>query len=154
MSSIQVYQPKKEIPRCRSSPHFMWGRVPSCLDRCHLDVVVYFVFPRGNYVEVSIPCSSKSTCEKHGKIECAQWNVSLSGWDRHTPPLIYPGLLPCSSTSLSLNFFRLYTCAMTLPVVLAVALLSLQAGALPGRDDPAILRRACPDYTSYASTPQ
>lgn len=43
---------------------------------------------------------------------------------------------------------------MTLPAVLAVALLSLQASALPDSDDPAILRRACPDYTSYASTPQ
>ncbi|CAG8903557.1 unnamed protein product [Penicillium egyptiacum] len=42
---------------------------------------------------------------------------------------------------------------MTLFAVVAVALLGLQAGALQGRDDPAILRRACPDYTSYASTP-
>ncbi|KXG52688.1 Six-hairpin glycosidase [Penicillium griseofulvum] len=34
-----------------------------------------------------------------------------------------------------------------------VSLLGLQVGALPERDNPAILRRACPDYTSYASTP-
>lgn len=43
---------------------------------------------------------------------------------------------------------------MNIPTALAIALLGLQASALPDRDDPAILRRACPDYTSYASTPQ
>lgn len=38
--------------------------------------------------------------------------------------------------------------------VLVVALLGLQVNALPGRDHPALLRRACPDYVSYASKPQ
>ncbi|KAJ5102161.1 Six-hairpin glycosidase [Penicillium alfredii] len=37
-------------------------------------------------------------------------------------------------------------------VILAIAL-GLQATALPARDDPAILRRACPDYVSYSATP-
>jgi hypothetical protein len=43
---------------------------------------------------------------------------------------------------------------MPLSTLLLGGLLALQAHALPGRDNPAILRRACPDYTSYASTPQ
>jgi hypothetical protein len=42
---------------------------------------------------------------------------------------------------------------MTLSVILAASLLGL-SNALPGRDNPAILKRACPDYVSYASTPQ
>ncbi|KAJ5900707.1 Meiotically protein [Penicillium subrubescens] len=42
---------------------------------------------------------------------------------------------------------------MPLSTLLLGGLLALQAHALPGRDNPAILRRACPDYTSYASTP-
>ncbi|CAG8108950.1 unnamed protein product [Penicillium olsonii] len=42
---------------------------------------------------------------------------------------------------------------MTLSTVLAIALLGTQATALPGRDESAIVRRACPEYTSYASTP-
>ncbi|KAJ5770283.1 uncharacterized protein N7511_002334 [Penicillium nucicola] len=41
---------------------------------------------------------------------------------------------------------------MTRSVILTASLLGL-ANALPGRDDPAILKRACPDYVSYASTP-
>lgn len=44
--------------------------------------------------------------------------------------------------------------AMSLSALLVGTLLTLQANALPGRDDPTILRRACPDYTTYASTPQ
>jgi hypothetical protein len=43
--------------------------------------------------------------------------------------------------------------AMTLSAVFAASLLGF-ANALSGRDDPAILKRACPDYVSYASTPQ
>jgi hypothetical protein len=42
---------------------------------------------------------------------------------------------------------------MTLSAVFAASLLGF-ANALSGRDDPAILKRACPDYVSYASTPQ
>ncbi|CAI7648642.1 unnamed protein product [Penicillium pancosmium] len=42
---------------------------------------------------------------------------------------------------------------MTLSTLLVGALLASQASAIPGRDNPAILKRACPDYTSYASTP-
>ncbi|KAJ5585023.1 uncharacterized protein N7459_004823 [Penicillium hispanicum] len=42
---------------------------------------------------------------------------------------------------------------MRLSALLALALLGFEVSALPGRDDPAILRRACPDYTSYSSTP-
>lgn len=130
-----------------------------CGEECHrawTDVTVYFGFLRGNCFKVPIQgCVAHNVLVKsYGEIVYVQWNVSLSGWDRHTSPLIYPGLLPCNSTSLSLTFFLRDTCAMALPAVLAVALLGLQTGALADRDDPAILRRACPDYTSYASTPQ
>lgn len=134
---------------CGEECHPAWTDVTS-ISPC----ILYF--PRGNYLEVSIKgrVAQNVLVKSHGEVVYVQWNVSLSGWDRHTSPLIYPGLLPCNSTSLSLTIFLRDTYAMTLPAVFAVALMGLQAGALPDRDDPAILRRACPDYTSYASTPQ
>lgn len=51
-------------------------------------------------------------------------------------------------------FFLSTERTMPLSTLLLGGLLALQAHALPGRDNPAILRRACPDYTTYASTPQ
>lgn len=134
---------------CGEECHRAWADVTS-ISPCTL------YFPRGNRLKVTIyGCVAHNVLVKsHGDIICVPWNVSLSGWDRHTSPLIYPGLLLCSNASLFLAVFLPDIPVMTLPAVLAVALLGLQAGALPDRDDPAILRRACPDYTSYASTPQ
>jgi len=43
---------------------------------------------------------------------------------------------------------------MTFSALFVGALLASQASAIPGRDSNAILKRACPDYVSYASTPQ
>lgn len=43
---------------------------------------------------------------------------------------------------------------MTFSALFVGALLASQASAIPGRDNNAILKRACPDYVSYASTPQ
>lgn len=83
-----------------------------------------------------------------------RWNVSLPGWDRHTSPLICPGLLPDSTARLPLIFF--FPCnsdAMILFAVLAVTLLGSHVDAFPDSDKPTILR-ACPDYVAYASTPQ
>ncbi|KAJ5611833.1 hypothetical protein N7528_008938 [Penicillium herquei] len=42
---------------------------------------------------------------------------------------------------------------MPISTFLTAGLLALQVHALPGRDSPALMRRACPDYTTYASTP-
>ncbi|KAJ5218882.1 Meiotically protein [Penicillium cinerascens] len=42
---------------------------------------------------------------------------------------------------------------MPLSTLFVGSLLALQAGAMPGRDNAAVLRRACPDYTSYSQTP-
>ncbi|KAJ5709803.1 Meiotically protein [Penicillium malachiteum] len=42
---------------------------------------------------------------------------------------------------------------MPISTFLTAGLLALQVHALPGRDNPALMRRACPDYTTYASTP-
>lgn len=151
MSSISIQKRKfRDVDLLRTS----------CGEECHrawTDVTVYFGFLRGNCLKVPIQgyVAPKCTCEKLRRnciraVECIPVRLGST----YIPSLIYPGLLPCNSTSLSLTFFLRDTCAMTLPAVLAVALLGLQAGALPDRDDPAILRRACPDYTSYASTPQ
>lgn len=43
---------------------------------------------------------------------------------------------------------------MPISTFLAAGLLALQVNALPGRDSPALLRRACPDYTTYSAQPQ
>lgn len=53
-----------------------------------------------------------------------------------------------------MSFFSSNSPAMLLSTILLGGLLALQAHALPERDNLAILRRACPDYTAYASTPQ
>ena len=58
-----------------------------------------------------------------------------------------------SSLKLPALFSFLPNSTMSLSTVLAVALLASQVNALPGRDRP-LLRRACPDYVSYSSTPQ
>lgn len=64
----------------------------------------------------------------------------------YASPLIYPGFPP---VLLSTN-----SPAMPLSTLFVGSLLALQAGALPGRDNAAVLRRACPDYTSYSQTQQ
>jgi hypothetical protein len=82
--------------------------------------------------------------------------VTQHGCDRHQamPPLLFtiypqPPILPGRCF-----FIHLASPVMTLSTLLVGALLVSQASAIPGRNNPAILKRACPDYTSYASTPQ
>ncbi|KAJ6119746.1 Six-hairpin glycosidase [Penicillium sp. IBT 18751x] len=67
------------------------------------------------------------------------WGIDIS----HVLLLIYPDFPLGLATNLPV---------MPLSTLLVGSLLALQAGAIPGRDNAAVLRRACPDYTSYSQT--
>lgn len=70
------------------------------------------------------------------------WGIDIS----YASPFIYPDFpLRLASTN---------SPVMPLSMLLVGSLLALQAGAMPGRDNAAVLRRACPDYTSYSQTQQ
>jgi hypothetical protein len=44
--------------------------------------------------------------------------------------------------------------AASTPAAIALALLAGHCAAKQPRDDPALLRRACPDYLDYSQVPQ
>lgn len=80
---------------------------------------------------------------------------SLPGWDRQellyaSPLFLFTPIPRIQAPSL----YHLFYPAMSLSRLLVGALVAAQVSAMLEPNNPTILRRACPDYTSYASTPQ